>query len=317
LTVHDSSISLSSGTTAFLFGSFLLRHQIYSFVLLCLCLLPILSGCTANSVLIQDKDPSFDLGQVYLKQTSEILAELKPPLEEQLLFSQAEGFYRYRFTPHGEGSALYLAEAAAAITEFPAFQSLAGTLSLQDLRYRSSDSAVQLWESLLKRYPKTTLKPLTLYRLGWAYRNVSSQGLPRDSPDDAFDQLIVTYPESSWAGQAKAAKQVPWKSKNIAASRSLVPGWGQLYLGQTRSGITRLSVAALSLAAILAPLREAAKRKGDLKWNRDRPVLLVGFLGLIALSFDYTNSYEEAMKGVVLYNEAQEDRFNRSSYSAP
>ncbi len=270
-----------------------------------------LTDCSSSSVLIRTKDRYFASSQKQLEKTTQTINSLHPPAAEQTLFLQAEGFYRYRFEPLSQSSAMYFAQAAAAITDFPAFQSLAGSLNLQDIRYRSSDSAVQLWESLLSLYPKSSLKPMTLYRLGWAYRNVGTRGLPRNSPNEAFEELIRKYPLSPLASLAKEAKAVPWKSKDIATTWSLLPGAGQIYLGQTKSGVVRMSIATTALMALLLPIREAARSNGDLNWQKDKPLLLIGLAGLIALSFDYTNSYEDAMKGVVEWNERKEDQFNR------
>jgi|GEM_PF-3448645 len=120
--------------------------------------LSLLLAACSTSVLIRPDDPVFIDAQQRLERTAKVIEELKPSPLESTLFLQAESFYRYRFEPPTRGMASYLAEAAAAITDFPAFQSLASALELQDLRYRASDSAVQLWESLLARYPRTNLK---------------------------------------------------------------------------------------------------------------------------------------------------------------
>ena len=276
-----------------------------------------LSACSATSVLIHDNDTTFSEGQERLERTNKIVDELKVPVRESTLFLQAESFYRYRFEPQPRGAAMYLAEAAAALTDFPAFQSLAGSLDLQDLRYRSPDSAVQLWESLLTHYPQTSLKPLTLYRLGWAYRNTGARGLPRESPDEAFDELIKERPGSPFALLAQDAKNVSWKSKDTAATRSLLPGLGQIYVGETGSGVIRIGVAVVSLSAFVVPLIIASQRGGELSWKHDWPLLVTGLTGLVVLSFDYTNSYEDAMRGVVQWNERTESEFNQTHPTAP
>jgi len=102
----------------------------------------VLSACS-TSVLIRQDDPIFIEAQQRLERTVKVIDELKPPLERNL-FLQGESFYRYRFKPPPKGPAPYLAEAAAAITDFPAFQSLAGSLAILDLRYRAYNSAIQL-----------------------------------------------------------------------------------------------------------------------------------------------------------------------------
>src|SRR6266446_1432241 len=150
----------------------------------------LMGGCSTPSALIRADDQAFSQSQQRLQRTIILVDEAKPQPVERALFLQAESFYRYRFETPPHNTMSYLAEGAAVITDFPALQSLAGSFDLVDLRLRASDSAIQLWETLLSRYPQTTLRPLTLYRLGWAYRNASAAGFPRQSPDEAFDILI-------------------------------------------------------------------------------------------------------------------------------
>ncbi len=276
----------------------------------------ILSAC-ATSVLIHPDDAAFNDAQQRLERTVKIVDELEPSPLERNLFLQGESFYRYRFEPPPKGAAPYLAEAAAAITDFPAFQSLASSLELLDLRYRAYDSAIQLWETLLIRYPATNLKSLTLYRLGWAYRNSGARGFPRESPDSAFDQLIKEDPKSPLAALAHEAKSISWKSKATATTMSVIPGLGQMYVGKTRNGLIRLGVAVAALAAVIAPVYVAAHRGSDLAWNHDWPLLATGLGGVIVLSFDYTSSYEDAMRGVVQWNERAEAEFNHLHPEAP
>lgn len=275
-----------------------------------------LSACS-TSALIQKNDPAFSEAQQRLERTAKMVDELKSPSPERTLFLQAESFYRYRYEPPPRGAASYIAEGAAAITDFPGFQSLAGSFDLFDLRYRAPDSAVQLWESLLTHYPQTTLKPFTLYRLGWAYRSVGAKGLPRQSPDTAFDELIKDQPASTLAALAQEAKTVPWKSKKTATARSLTPGLGQMYVGETRNGLIRLGVAIAALVAVVVPIYTAAHGGDELTWNHDWPLLATGVGGLIVLSFDYTSSYEDVMRGVVQWNERAEADFNRTHPMAP
>lgn len=275
------------------------------------------SGCASPSVLISADDSTFSQTQRRLERAVALVEGTKAPVEERILFLQAEGFYRYRYEPPTRSGAAYFAEAAASITDFPAFQSLAGSLSLLDLRLRAPDSAIQLWETLLTRYPQTTLRPLALYRLGWAYRNASAAGLPRESPDQAFDEVINGQTGTPIALMAAEAKNVPWKSKSTAASRSLLPGLGQIYVGETKNGIIRLSIAAAAAIAVAVPILIAANRDRESTWSKDWPLLATGLGGLIVLSFDYTSSYEDAMRGVVQWNERAEATFNNSHPEAP
>ncbi|MGH8539273.1 MAG: tetratricopeptide repeat protein [Stenotrophobium sp.] len=272
----------------------------------------LLNACATSSALVRPGDPTFTKAQEQLERTTNEVNALKPPPPERDLFLQAEGFYRYRFEPQPRGAGSYAAEAAAAITDFPAFQSLAGSLDMLDLRYRAPDSAVQLWETLLERYPRTALRPLTLYRLGWAYRNAGANGLPRQSPNSAFDDLIKEQPASPLAELALESKSVPWKSKKTAASYSLIPGLWQMYVGETHNGLVRLGIAALALAAIAVPAY-AASHHGSNNFG----LIATGFGGLVVLSFDHTSSYEDAIRGVVQWNERAESEFNRTHPSAP
>lgn len=272
----------------------------------------LLNACSTNSVLIRQDDQTFSKAQQRLQRTEKTVDELKPEPSERSLFMQAEGFYQYRFLPPGKNTEKYFAEAAAAITDFPGFQSLAGSLDMEDLRFRASDSAVQIWETLLELHPQTNLRPFTLYRLGWAYRNVGAQGLPRSSPDEAFDELIKDQPNSSLAAFAKEAKTIPWKSKKTAAFRSLIPGFGQMYLGETHNGLVRLGVAVAALLAVAAPVYAAAHGG-----HTSSLAVAAGVGGLIVLSFDFTSSYEDAMRGVVRWNERAEFEFNLAHPSSP
>src|SRR6266581_3372486 len=73
---------------------------------------------------------------------------------------------------------------------------------------RAVDGAVQIWETLLERYPRSPLRPLTLYRLGWAYHSVAASGFPRDSGDQAFDELARSGAPPSVAALLPAARVV-------------------------------------------------------------------------------------------------------------
>jgi len=269
-------------------------------------------SCSTTTVLIHQDDRTFSEAQSHFQNIEKVVKKMDPPESERSLFMQAEGFNQYRFTPPKKSTEKYLAEAASAITDFPGFQSLAGSLDMQDLRYRAPDSAVQLWETLLQEYPDTILKPLTLYRLGWAYRNVGAQGLPRTSPDEAFDELIQEEPNSKWGKLAIDAKKVPYKTKEEASFRSLIPGMGQMYLGETQSGLTRLGIAVAGLIAIAVPVYNASHGH-----HQSLASTALGLGGLIVLSFDFTDSYEDAIHGVVRWNERAESEFQKTHPSAP
>jgi hypothetical protein len=276
------------------------------------------SGC-ATSALVRDDDTTFNRAAARLERTSSEVEATGSPPAERALFLQAESFYRYRFTTSGRGGAALTAEAAAAITDFPALQAFAGSLDLVDLRMRSADAAVQLWETFLRRYPSSRLRPLALYRLAFAYRSASISGLPRESGDWAFDELTRcgAPDDPAIAAAVPDARAVHWKSKDAAARWSLVPGLGQMYVGETLSGSIRLAVALAAAAAVVVPVVIGAQRSSGLTWSRDWPLLATGVAGLVVLSIDYTGSYEDAMHGVVRWNEREEAKFEDAHPSAP
>ena len=282
----------------------------------CLVALALPAAC-ASSALIQPDDPTFARAEQRMVKTAALVEEARPAADERALFLQAEAFHQYRFTPPARSAVSYLAEVAAAATDFPAFQSLAGSLDLVDLRLRANDAAVQLWETLLAHRPQTVLRPLTLYRLGWAYRNSSAAGLPRASGDEAFDSLAAEALGTRLGALAREAKAVPAKSKGAAASWSVVPGFGQFYVGERLNGAIHLTVGLASVAAISLPLYVVYERRSNLTWHRDWPLFAISFAGLIALSIDYTASYEGAMRGVVQWNERAEAAFEDAHPDAP
>lgn len=269
------------------------------------------SSCSTTSMLIQQDDNTFSKAQTHLQEMKKEIEKLDPPSTEANIFMQAEGFYQYRFTPPPKSSAKYLAEAASAITDFPGFQSLAGSLDMVDLRFRAPDSAVQLWETLLQEHPNTVLKPITLYELGWAYRNVGAQGFPRSS-DEVFNALIQEKPNSNWAILAKDAKKVPYKTKEEASFQSIIPGMGQIYLDENQSGFTRMGIALAGLIALVVPVYNASQGH-----HTSLASTALGLGGLITLSFDFTNSYEDAVHGVVQWNERAESEFQHRHPTAP
>ena len=276
-----------------------------------------LCGCGQSSVLIRPDDPVFKRASERLERTTAEVERSGAAPAERALFLQAESFYRYRFESPPRGRLSFLAEAAAAITDFPALQSLAGSLDILDLRLRSSDAAVQLWETFNLRYPDSPLRALALYRLGWAYRSTGASGLPRDSGDEAFAELAKLVPPPPFADLVPAAQAVSWKSKSTAASWSLVPGLGQMYVREYGSGATRLAVALAAAAAILTPIAIGLHRGSDLTLSHDWPLLGVGLAGLVVLSIDYTDSYQDAARGVVDWNERAEAAFEDAHPAAP
>lgn len=276
------------------------------------------AGCSSSLVLLDpNPDATFARAQQRLARTARWVDDAKPTEPERTLFLQAEGFSQYRFIFPRRGVLNYLAEGAAAVTDLPALQSLAGSLDLADLRLRTYDGAAHLWEALLYRYPHTTLRPLTLYRLGWAYRSTGVEGLPHRSGDALFDQLIQEAPGSSLATLAAEAKQVRWKSKARATAASLLPGIGQMYVGAYGNGAVRLLIALGAAAMILAPVVVGVVRRNELSWEKDWPLLVTGTAGLVILSIDYTSSYQDAIRRVVHFNERKEAEFEERHPEAP
>jgi len=232
------------------------------------------------------------------------------------MFLQAESLYRYRFVTPTRSAGAYLAQAGAALIELPVLESLAGSLDLYSLRLRTSDGAVQLWETLIDRHPSSPLAPLALYRLGWAYRSSMASGFPRDS-DRAFAELARCCHDTAVAPFAAAARRVPWKSPGTATAWSLVPGLGQMYVGEYGNGTARLAIALAAAAMIIAPAAIAYERRHDLSWHDDWPLIITIAGGATILAVDYSSSYQDAMRGVVEYNERAEAEFERAHPDAP
>jgi hypothetical protein len=278
---------------------------------------PAVINACSSSVLIRPDDQTFARSARHLVATSAYIERLKPPPAEATLVLQAEGLYRYRFDPPARGFTSYAAEFAASAIEIPALQSMSGALDIFDLRLRMSDGAVQLWETYLSRYPAGALRPLVLYRLGWAYRSTEAAGLPRKSGDEAFAQLRREYPDSTLSALAAGAHGLDWKSKDAATGWSVVPGLGQMYLGAYGQGSVHLLVALAAVTMMVAPVFVAYDRRHDLTWGNDWPLLVVGVGGLLVLSLDYTVAYQDAIKRVVEWNDRIENAFEDKHPQAP
>lgn len=274
-----------------------------------------LAGCS-HSVLIRGDDTAYRRAIEHYKHTRQLVAEALASDDDQAMFLQAEGLYRYRFAPPGRSVESYLAQTVASAIDLPVLDSLAGALDLYSLRLRTCDGAVQLWESLLAHSPSTPLRPLALYRLGWAYRSSLASGLPRSS-DEAFDELIARHAGTPLAQLAAEARQTPWKSQGSATAWSIVPGLGQIYAGEVGNGAVRLAVALAATAMVAVPGVLAYERRNDLSWSRDWPLLATGIGGAIVLTSDYSSSYQDALRAVVEYNERREAEFEDRHAAAP
>ncbi len=236
------------------------------------------------------------------------------------MFLQAEALYRYRFEPPTRSYGGYLAEGAAAAFDFPAFQSVAASLDLFDLRLKANDGAIQIWETLLARYPRTTLRPLTLYRLGWAYRSKITAGFPRNEPNELFQALQQEYPTSPLAPLAAEAERVARKSQDTATRWSIIPGAGQIYAGETGNGLTRVGIALVGAALVIVPSILAAvkaSRNEDISTGEGLVYAGVAVGGLVVLSIDYTLAYQDALRAVMQFNERQEMKFEDRHPDAP
>ena len=273
------------------------------------------SAC-GRSVLIRRDDPTYRRAIAHFQRTRQLVAASLASDDDQAIFMQAEGLYRYRFAPPGRSVGSYVAQISASIIDLPMLDSLAGTLDLDTLRFRASDGAVQLWESLLANAPATPLRPLALYRLGWAYRNTMASGFPSSS-EAAFAEIARTYPTSPVAPFAAEAKRVEWKSQGSAAAWSIVPGLGQMYVGEYGNGAIRLTIALAAVSMIVIPSVLAYERRNDLTWHNDWPLILTGVAGVTVLTSDYSSSYQDAQRGVLELNEQREAEFEDLHPSAP
>jgi hypothetical protein len=282
---------------------------------LLVALVLLVPGC-GRSVLIHRDDLTYRRAIDHFERTRQLVTASLAPEDDQAIFIQAEGLFRYRFAPPGRSVGSYLAQITASIIDLPVLDSLAGSLDLDLLRLRTSDGAVQLWESLLARNPSTPLRPLTLYRLGWAYRNSIASDFPGTS-GQAFDEIISKYHDSPVAPFAADARKVPWKSQGSATAWSIVPGLGQIYVGEYGNGAIRLTIGLAAVAMIVAPSVIAYERRNDLSWHHDWPLILVGVGGVTILTSDYSSSYQDAQRAVLEFNERREAEFENSHPAAP
>ena len=278
------------------------------------------SACSASSVLIRKDDSTYERSRRRFERTWQLVEADSAAKTEAPMFLQAEALYRYRFVPPLRSPGGYVAQGAAAALDFPAFQAIAASLDLFDLRLKANDGAIQIWETLLEWYPQTSLRPLTLYRLGWAYRSKITAGFPRDDPNELFQKLLKDFPTSPLAPLAAEAAAVPRKSPNTATRWSIIPGAGQIYARETGNGLTRLGIAVVGAAMVIVPSVLAA-----LKANRNEHISTgeglayagVAVGGLVILSIDYTLAYQDALRAVTQFNEREEEKFEDRHPDAP
>jgi hypothetical protein len=286
----------------------------------CALLVVILLGACSSSALVRRDDATYARGLAHLEQSTTLIEASGAPPAERAMFLQAESLYRYRFELGPRGVGNYLVQSLAVASEFAPLQALAASAGLFGLRLRVYDGAVQIWESLLDRHPDTALRPLTLYRLGWAYRSIGASGFPRDEGTEAFDELVARYPSSPLAPLALAAKATPWKSQDSAIAWSVVPGLGQFYAGERLNGAARLGAALACAAMIVVPSVLLYRRVDDrdkLVFAKDWPYVVTPFVGIILLNVVYTTAYQDAIRAAVDFNERAEASFESRHPEAP
>ncbi len=229
---------------------------------------------------------------------------------DEVLFVQAESFYFYRTElPRGPSLGSYLAQAGAAFTDFAALNVLAASQGALELRMRAYDGAARLYSTLTTRYPGSALRPIALYRLGWACRSTSDEDC---RSDESFHALGRDHPDSLLAERAREAVRVPSRSLGAATAWSILPGAGQIYVGEALNGTVRLSIAAAFGALTLVPIVTMVSER-KFGWL---PTAL-SFIGLVGLQVTYTTSYQDAQRAVLDFNERQEAVFEATHEPPP
>ncbi len=272
----------------------------------CLCW-----GCATTGP-VQSGDPTFAAAERHLAGSAARLRTAQTLSPDEVLFVQAESLYFYRFSlERGRSTQSYAAQAAAALADFAPLAVLSASQGLLDLRLRTYDGAAQLYTTLASRYPDSPLRPLALYRLGWACRNTSGDAFPCSSRA-ALETLAREDPGSPLAPLAADALRVPARSLDRATAWSILPGAGQIYVGEVLNGTVRLSVGAafgaLALVPVIVMLREHRFRWG---------LSALSAAGGIGLQVTYTTSYQDAQRAVLEFNERQEAAFEAEHPLAP
>ncbi len=257
-------------------------------------------------------DPKFAAAEQRLRESAERITAPRALAPDEVLFLQAESFYDYRSELKRRRSAWsYFAQSAAAFTDFAPLTVIAASQGSFDLRLRAYDGAARLYDTLASRYPLSGLRPLALYRLGWACRSTSEQGYPCRSAE-SFDALAREYPASPLASLVPDALRAPHRSLDRATAWSLLPGAGQIYAGEALNGAVRLSVAAGFSALTLVPIVGMVQSR-KVGWL---PTAL-SLLGIVGLQVTYTTSYQDAQRAVLDFNERQEAAFEAAHPATP
>lgn len=272
--------------------------------------LSVLLAACASSPLIRADDAEFGAAQARLVATAARVQRDASSPGEAAIFLQAESFYRYRWSLHLHDSRAYALQIVAATLDFGPFSALASSNGVSDLRLQTYDGAAQLYEAHLARFPRGTLVPLSLWRLGWAYRAGGVDGFPRGS-DEVFTELIKRN-DAELSPLAAEALRAPWKSQDKAVGLSILPGLGQIYAGETANGVVRM-VLATAFATLFAVPLVVAVRQNSLGWQR----LAASTLGFIGLQVVYTTSYQDAQRAALEYDERAEAAFMAAHPAAP
>jgi hypothetical protein len=256
-------------------------------------------GCVPAPLLRAD-DPG-------LREGASLLARSCPAESERaadrLRFLQAEAVYRARPTleaPRGAWS--YGLEVMAASTGLGPLSAAASQGGPLGLRLDGYNEAALLYEAFLADFPDSSLRSLALWRLGWAYRNTTASGLPRDS-DAALRALAAEYPHAPEAAWVSEAQHAPWKSQRTLTWLALIPGLGQFYVGEPLNGSVRLAIGAGFGALALLPTLYLLRH--DFRWG---PALLAT-VGVIGFEVSVSSSFEAARRSALEFNEAEEARF--------
>jgi hypothetical protein len=272
-------------------------------------LAPLLAAC-ATSPLIRADDPEFRDAQERLAATRVRVQRDASSPEDASLFLQAESFYRYRWLFNLHDGRSYALQTVAAAVDFGPLSAFASSNGVGDLRLLAYDGAAQLFEAHLARFPQSPLAPLSLWRLGWAYRAGETEAFARGT-DDVFSELVKRR-DPIFSPLAASARATPWRSQDTAATLSILPGLGQIYAGETLNGVVRMALA-IGFAALFTVPLVAAVHQDSLGWKR----LAASSAGLIGLQVDYTTSYQDAQRAALEFDEREEAAFLAAHPDAP
>lgn len=262
----------------------------------------VLSGC-ATSALIPKEDREHARSIHQFQNTLNVAARNGEAIDAETAgLLQAEAFYQYRLEFKRPNATSFIAQTIASAIEFAPLSVWATSSDVAQLRLQAYNGCIQLYESFLETYPDSKYKDLALYRLGWAYRNASIEGFPHNS-----EQVLAMLGKDSSSALSRFADEiraVPYKSQDAVAGWSVIPGAGQFYVGKPKKGLIYFSLATgFTAAGLLPPVFMIKQRKLD--WVG----LAISFLGFVGLQVVYTDSYEDAQKAAIEYNETREKEF--------